>query len=448
MYASGYYSGTADLDPGAGTSSFTSAGDGDAFVMKLNNSGNLVWAKTFTNTASSSGDAIDLDDAGNIYVIGNCLEATDFGNGTILNPNGGSSVFLTKLGNDGDLVYVKGFSGDSGIFAEEVDQDASGNVYLTGGFYGTADFDSGTGVATLTSTAERGGYVVKLTSAGEYIWSQHLGSTGYDNANGIRVNASGDVYVTGTYSGTVDFDNSAATSELTSVGNRDVFALKLSSAGTFQWVKSFGGAENDYVTSLALDAAGNVLLGVSFKLTADFDPATGVSNLESSGGTDVFANKLDPSENYVWARHIGGTGFDDGGNLFADASGAIYTVGSFIGTVDFDPNAGVANLTAVNQNQGDIFVLKLGAPSTVGIQEQSHPGLKIYPNPSNAAITVVFESAKATIHVTDTYGRRLESFPELTSGAVIDLSNLKSAIYFLQVETAEGISLERIEKID
>src|SRR5674476_1418906 len=115
------------------------------------------------------------------------------------------------------------------------------------------------------------------------------------------------------------------------------------------WAKNMGGASDDYVNSIAVDASGNVYTTGYFLGTVDFDPGAGTYNLTSAGGYDIFIIKLDASGNFVWAKNMGassGASSDQGFSIAVDASGNVYTTGLFTGTADFDPGAGTYNLTS------------------------------------------------------------------------------------------------------
>ncbi len=125
--------------------------------------------------------------------------------------------------------------------------DSSGNVYTAGMFYGTVDFDPGSGTENRTSAGGAAAYLLKLDSSGDYAWVAVFGNSQTDTAQGVAVDSSGNVYVTGYFEGTVDFDPGSGTDNHTSTGSKDVFVLKLDSSGDLVWAKSFGGsANNDY----------------------------------------------------------------------------------------------------------------------------------------------------------------------------------------------------------
>jgi hypothetical protein len=360
VYTTGYFTGTADFDPGPGTFNLTSVGSSDAFVSKLDKDGVLVWAKQLGGSATN-GASIAVDVAGNVYTTGSFQGTVDFdpGPGTFnLTSAGLGDVFVSKLDKDGAFVWAKQL-GDLNIDSgTSIAVDAAGNVYATGYFTGTADFDPGPGTFPLTSAGSNDVFVSKFTSAGAFVWAKQIGGTEQDVGTSIAVDAAGNVYTTGWFAGTADFDPGPSTFNLTIVGGLfDVFVSKLDSAGAFVWAKQLGGTSIDYGESIAVDAAGNVYTTGLFGSTADFDPGPGTQNLMSAGSSDTFISKLDSAGSFVWAKQLGGMKQDNGYSIAVDVAGNVYTTGRFVGTTDFDPGTGMFNLTSAGS--GDVFVSKL-----------------------------------------------------------------------------------------
>jgi hypothetical protein len=167
------------------------------------------------------------------------------------------------------------------------------------------------------------------------------------------------VYLSGSFSGTTDFDPGAGTVNLTSTGGSDIFLARYNASGNYVWAKSMGGTSNDIGRSLVLDASANIYLAGEFSLTVDFDPSLATVNMTSAGSNDIFFAKYDASGNYVYARGMGSTGFDIGYGIAIDASANAYITGHFVNTADFDPSGAVANLTSAGNN--DIFLARYDA---------------------------------------------------------------------------------------
>ncbi|MES2590943.1 MAG: ELWxxDGT repeat protein [Bacteroidota bacterium] len=258
-----------------------------------------------------------------------------------------------------NLSWVKGAGGLGFDGGTSICTDVSCNVYTTGYFENTVDFDPGTGVFNLTSFGSTDIFVLKTDASGNFVWAKSIGGAGGDGGNLLCLDASGNILITGDFSATTDFDPGVGLSNLTSVDQRDVFILKLNSSGDFVWVKSIGGTGNDQGASVAVDASGNILITGIFYNTVDFDPGSGVNNITSTGQADFYIAKLDASGNLLWVKTVGGTNNEYGYSIATDAAGGVFLTGVFFGlTTDFDPGAGVFNLTSTNTS-GNIFILKL-----------------------------------------------------------------------------------------
>jgi hypothetical protein len=239
--------------------------------------------------------------------------------------------------------------------------DASGNVYTTGYFQGTVDFDPGPGTANLTNAAGDDVYITKFNSLGNFVWVKQFTSNGlYCSGKAIAVDGSGNVYTTGFFTGTTDFDPGAGTSNMAPAGQQDIFISKLDASGNFVWAKKIGATLGDYGESIAIDGAGNVYTTGYFTSNVDFDPGAGVFNLNNASGADGFISKLDMNGNFVWAKQFGGSSGSTVVNSIAlDVSGNILTTGYLQNVTDFDP--GPASYTLTSTGGYDIFVSKLDA---------------------------------------------------------------------------------------
>ncbi|MBD2705100.1 SBBP repeat-containing protein [Spirosoma sp. BT702] len=264
-----------------------------------------------------------------------------------------------RFGYAQNYVWAKRMGGAEFASGISVAVDGSGNAYTTGSFAGTVDFDPGAGVANLTSAGNFDIFVSKLDASGNFVWAKQMGSTGPDQGSSIKVDASGNVYTTGSFSGTVDFNPGSGTANLTAADVSDIFVSKLDASGNFVWAKAMGGSGNDVGNSIAVDGSGNVYTTGSFAGTADFDPGAGVYSLSTVGSADIFVSKLNASGNFIWAKAMGGSNYDVSNSVAVDGSGNVYTTGSFAGTADFDPGSGVVNLTSPGTFTDNIFVSKL-----------------------------------------------------------------------------------------
>lgn len=325
---------------------------------------NFQWAKALGGSAGDYGYSISVDAAGNVYTTGTFLGTADFdpgpGNFTLASvPFGNEDIFVSKLDAFGNFVWAKHIGGTAADQSTSISVDAAGNVYVTGYFYNTTDFDPGTSTFTITPVGASDIFILKLDASGNFVWAKSMGNSGFDMGYSIAIDTGGNVYTTGEFYGTVDFDPGTGIFNVTSAsGNPDIFVSKLNSAGNFVWAKAMGGIQDDHARSINIDKNCDVYTSGYFSGVADFDPGTGVFNLNAGvAGYGVFISRLDSAGNFIWAKQMAGNSNNYGQSLSLDTTGNIYTTGYFYNTTDFDPGSGVFNL--VSAGFKDIFVSKL-----------------------------------------------------------------------------------------
>lgn len=364
VYSCGQFVGTKDFDPGAGTFNMTSSGSADAYLLKLDASGNFVWAKKWGGSAMEYANGLAINSAGEIIVCGSYVYEIDFDPNagiTLLGVTSNVNTYVVKYDTSGNLIWAKSTNtGGSGVYCFGLTVDNSDNIAVIGTYYNTADFDPNAGVTNMTNPNGEGIYIWKLSSLGNLVWVKEFQST-TGSRRGLKIDSdvSGNLYSTGYFAGTVDFDPNAGIGNLTSNGIYDAFICKLDANGNFAWAKQIGGTGTDYGNNILVDANGNVFTTGYYVNTADFDTGAGISNISSNGGKDIFITKLDVNGNYIWGKSLGSTGDDEGLCLANDISDNLYLSGTFNGTMDFDPNATIYNLNPTGGTDG--FVLKLSS---------------------------------------------------------------------------------------
>ena len=287
-----------------------------------------------------------------------------------------------------------------------------------------------------------------MMNAQNFEWARTCGGTDYDEAFALSVDASGNVYTAGYFTGTADFDPGAGTYNLSSAGYSDVFIQKLDAAGNFIWAKSFGGVNEDIVNSLSVDALGNVYIAGYFYGTADFDPGAGTYNLTSAGEGDVFIQKLDAAGNFIWAKAFGGVYGDVSNSLSVDASGNVYTAGAFRGTADFDPEAGTQQYLT-SQGETDVFVHKMSQTSVGVIESDFGEQLLVHPNPSAGDFVIdlgeVYDLTEITI--TDLNGKRIYTNSlHQTQTVNISLPEVPAGVYLLRIRAGKEYAVVKLVK--
>ena len=418
-YVTGNFSAVLDMDPGPATRTISSVGVDDAFLAKYTNNGDLVWAKSFGTNYYEKGTGLCIVN-NKLYLSGiNGGAAIDIdpGPGTYTVPGRGAYL-------DGGFVAVFDTSGtlQSGFGmpcpVNSIKADNAGNIYITGQFTGVTDLDAGPGVFSKTSTIQSGTYTYdlfygKYTSAGTMIWANTKGSSKEDNAYGIAVDAisgnvgiagynnngiyvslatptgsviqegamglgeasdvifdaSGNVYFTGIYEGSNDFNWGTSNSTLPLNGTYDqTFVIKYNSSYIFSWAKQIPtimSINNADGPAINLDHNGDVLV-TSREAHAGSQSWLYFAKLSRINGSIVWRNNLisacTAGPNWNGGKAIAYNSSDQTvivtGMIGGSNSGSGTTPCSF----DADPGSGVYTLTAgiVATTNMDVFMGKYG----------------------------------------------------------------------------------------
>ena len=284
-------------------------------------------------------------------------------NGT---PTEGTFAFASRFGDAGD---------QSGA-AVTVDKD--GNVIITGAFQGTVDFGGG----NLTSAGDVDIFIAKFSATGAHLWSQRYGGTQGQVSTAIATDAVGNVYVTGSFLGPLDFGGTPFNNTALF---QDIFLAKLDTNGAHVWSKSFVGGINQEETArgLAISPAGNVAI------VGDYQGSVPTGSVDFGGGElpvpegiDLFVAEFDTTGAHVRSKSFGDVGDQFGHGIAYDAQGNVLVTGDAQGTVDFgggpkmaqgDPSAFVAKLSAGGEHVYS-FSFGDGASSGVSITATSDGG--------------------------------------------------------------------------
>ena len=367
VYVCGYFSGpSVDFDPGPGTFTLSAGANGrDVFITKMDSTGKFIWAKRMGGAGEDWGMAIYVDSLDNIYTAGTFQQNADFdpGPGTAMlsSPQSTTSVFVSKLDQNGDFVWARGVEN---VAFSTFDKDHQGNLVVVGSFIGTTDFDPGPGIFNLTSNGStRSMYILKLNNSGNFVSalsSDNQTTQGYVVPYQLKVDNLGNRYIIGTCGGTLDFDPGPAVNTQTVIGNNAIYILKLDSSNNYQWARIFGGV-NGYNEGMSLDVDkfGNVYATGHYAGAVDFDPGPGVYNLVTSGYSDAFILKLNKFGNLIWAKRTGGNGECQGTRVKLDRMGGVNVVGYFNLDCDFDPGPGLNMPSTPSISDADGYIMKL-----------------------------------------------------------------------------------------
>lgn len=362
VYAVGSFTGSVDFDPGSGINTLTAIGTGSGYFTKYDTNGNLQWALPITGTVSASCTGLCNDKSDNIYIIGEINGTSgDFDPGTgisSITSLGLTDVYIAKYTNSGQFVWVQQFGGNLNEYARKIKSGKNDEIVITCNFQGTVDFDPGPGTNNITSAGSSDVFIARIYTNGVLDWVKTIGNVGNNEAPGIGVDKFGGIYSTGSFSGTLDTDPSATTTNfLTATGNSsDGVIIKLDSNGIFQWSHNIKSNSAALINDVEPDADNNIYLTGWYAGYVDFDPTSSFDSTTNISGIDAFIWKMNINGNHIWVKRTGNSlpEFYDGRSIKFDTNGNPYLLGIFEGSADFDPSAGINTLTSLGDF--DIFV--------------------------------------------------------------------------------------------
>lgn len=383
VYVTGQFTGSVEFNPAGDSDIHTSANGGaeyDMYLTKLNADGSYGWTTALGGYSYFFGKTMEVDSAGNIYLAAAFSIPQDFepeGAGDVRSPAAGFNphdAVITKINADGTYGWTHTLGNTGYDMAHSVAIDDLDNVYVAGHFQGTVDLDPTSGVAEFVSNNNSPDlFVSKFDTDGNYKWSKTFGGPGWDGPYGIEVDKDRNLYISGIFSQTTDFDPTAGEELLTSIGYYDIYVTKFNADdGSFAWAKSIGEpsafwywiSHAGYPTSngvgFTIDDEGNSYIARCFVETMDFDPSEAEDYRIADSRADVFVTKLNVDGSYGWTETMSGSSNDCANSIKVAGNGDIFVAGNFQGTTNFNP-AGEADIKT-SKGSDDIFITKIAAP--------------------------------------------------------------------------------------
>jgi hypothetical protein len=233
--------------------------------------------------------------------------------------------------------WVQAWGGASMDESCSVKIDNFGNSYVAGYFQGTVEFNP-EGGGLHSSSGLEDVFLSKFDSSGNWQWTKTWGGTGSDYGWSVAIDGSGYLYVTGEFTGSVQFNPDGGGTQA-SEGSWDAFLSKFDSNGNWQWTRTWGGTSSDAGNEVASNSSDEVYVAGYFNNTVEFNPTGGGSHA-SHGGNDAFLSQFDSNGNWQWTATWGGTLEDRGISAESTNSGYTYVTGDYQGTVEFNPSGG------------------------------------------------------------------------------------------------------------
>ncbi len=333
----GYFKGTLNF----GGNTLTCEGQEDIYVAKFAPDGTHLWSDSFGDASDQYAFSVAVDASGNVFLAGRFWGTVDFGGGPLTSA-GTSDVYLVKFSSGGTHLWSKSFGDSSTDEAYALATDADGNIFMLGKFYGSIDFGGG----PLTSSGYSDIFLAKFDPDGNHDWSDHYGDGDSDYASDVAIDGSGNVIIVGEFYSSVDFGGGT----LSSAGGPDIYVAKFGSDGSYSWSDSYGDSEDQTISSVAVDASGDVIIAGYFEGTVDF----GGDALTSTGQSDILIAKFSSGGTHIWSKRFGDSSRQLAYGLATDPSGNIFMSGFFQGNVDF--GGGVLTTAGVD----DVFMARFG----------------------------------------------------------------------------------------
>ena len=385
-YTLGYFESSLDFDPSDNVYYLNelTADKGNIYCVKLSSTGDLMWAHQIGGIFNSNVSVTELDQpklaidgSNNIYVTGLYDYRVDFDtsdSSTFLIPNpeleSSTFRFISKYDTNGNFIWAKElFEDQTTTKVKSIEADVNGNIYISGNFRNTIDFDPGSNTYNLsTNNSLYDIFCLKLDTNGVFQWAKQLGNLSENDKVSDMSIDSNFIYMTGYYRGQADFDTGASVSNLNSAANsEDAFIAKYElSNGDFVWAKSIGQSNGfDHGYAIIPDNDGNVIATGSFRGTIDFDSNPNSTYIMSPiGVSSTYLLKLDNNGNFIWVKNFGaenGSSFgstERPNDLSINSSNSVILSGIFLNQMDCNPDVNDV-FNVVSNGSRDIFVLQL-----------------------------------------------------------------------------------------
>ncbi|RQO29662.1 hypothetical protein DBR32_15500 [Taibaiella sp. KBW10] len=325
----------------------------------------FVWMKQIGGTADEYITDKAFDGNQQLVSVGNAHGIVDLDPGPnvfmVQGSNNSPKTFVQKMDTDGNIIWIETIGGTGYIYTEALTIDAANNIYITGYFRGSIDFDPGPGQQIHTSTAAISSiFFMKLRANGSLEWVKVLEGTAQNVNQGfdIIVSKENGIYVSGTFgNGNIDFDPSAGM-YLLSAPVRHIFVAKYTVEGTLIWAKSYGGDGPEESCVMDTDYQGNIYLAGQFSTNCDFDPGPATQMPYPNSQEKLYVLKWDKNGNFKWVRCFVGTGGSSYCNdIDYDNEGNLYVCGGFSGTMDFNDGGDGGFMTSTSTLSS--YVVKL-----------------------------------------------------------------------------------------
>lgn len=403
----------------------TIGGNGDAFLVKFDSSGNRLWGSYIGGANWDYGYSSSTDSYGNVYLAGTTMSTYGIVSGGHQSTHGGNEdSFLVKFGPNGDYLWGTYYGGASGDRGYTCSTDGNGNVYLAGSTGSISAIANGGHQSTFGGNGDA--FLVKFDSLGNHVWSTYYGGEDYDSGRTCSSDASGNVYLAGW---TQSNSGIASGGHQNSYGGGDynTFLVKFDSNGNRLWGTYYGGGPQIDNNSCTTDASGNVYLAGTTN-SENTIASDGFQNIYGGGEYDAFIVKFDSIGNRLWGTYYGGSDDDAGSDCATDFYGNVFLSG-FTRSTTAIASGGHQNTFGGGNRDG--FLVKFDGGIDVGIEETPYLTINTFPNPTLGTFTINASETELRYSIIDANGRILRKGLLTSPKTLLNLSAEPAGVYLL-----------------
>jgi uncharacterized repeat protein (TIGR01451 family) len=390
-----YYDSIIDADPGPGVAMLTAGPS--SFLVKMDPAGNHLWSRKLADFFTES---IILDPAGNILICGYFNDPVDLDPGPgVLMPTDSAGACLLKLDPSGNFIWAVATSGSAGGVFSEVQNHPSGDIVVCGGTGSpstvapdTSDLDPGPGsFLVIVPPGRTYSYVARYTPSGDFVSAFVLGDPAIATSfymNGMQVLPSGGVLIAGDARGPVLSDLDPGPGVTYSPFNNSPFTLQLDSLGNLDWF--YVADSSMMVTDVTTDSLGNVYANGIFSGTIDFDNGPGVSLQTAPGPWSEFGGfvyKLDPDGSFIWSAAIESPHKSRVFDCLPYSQGDLIVFGYFTQMADLAPGAPTHPVSAPPTHR-QLLITKWNRDCNVSLSIDSLAAINCAGDPGFASVTL------------------------------------------------------------
>ncbi len=304
---------------------FNTAGLSDVFVISYLPDGTFNWARSLGGTGDERASAIKASSNGDVLVTGTFTQSFQAGN-TLLTCQGQRDVFVIRLNTTGQITAAFSFGGPGNEEVGDIDMDPNGNILVVGTYRGIAQFGTQSVISSFNPVSQSPGadpYILSFSATGGLNWFKTGQSSLNDAGLQIEADPTGDIYVAGQCSDTIQF-----TQLYPNAANNAIWLLKLNNSGSEQWFRSIGGSSKSILRGLEVSTTGSIYLGGEAGNSCLFNgPVNSVLSTPYSNA--VFIAAYTPGGTVQWISSEGSDSYLDAGAMGVDNNGRVWLGGKF-----------------------------------------------------------------------------------------------------------------------